>query len=81
VWRSDGKELYYINPDGAMMAAPIKFDGASVEPGVLTPTHSIHFGQIVGKPYIDVDRESTTTRLERSLNRIDLAQAVLLNCL
>ena len=33
VWRSDGKELYYINPDGAMMAAPIKVNGATMEPG------------------------------------------------
>jgi Tol biopolymer transport system component len=23
LWRSDGKELYYVNPDGAMMAASI----------------------------------------------------------
>jgi Tol biopolymer transport system component len=34
MWRSDGKELYYINPDGAMMAAPIKVNGTTVEPGV-----------------------------------------------
>jgi hypothetical protein len=33
LWRSDGKELYYINPDGAMMAAPIKINGDTLEPG------------------------------------------------
>ena len=41
LWRSDGKELYYINPDGAMMAAPITVTGNSLEPGapvVLFPT-------------------------------------------
>jgi Tol biopolymer transport system component len=41
VWRSDGKELFYINPEGAMMAAPITVTGATLEPGapvVLFPT-------------------------------------------
>ena len=42
VWRPDGKELYYLNPSGAMMAAPITVTGASLAPGapvVLFPTH------------------------------------------
>jgi Tol biopolymer transport system component len=41
VWRSDGKELYYLNRAGAMMAAPITVTGLTVEPGapvVLFPT-------------------------------------------
>jgi Tol biopolymer transport system component len=33
LWSADGKELYYIDPDGAMMAAPIKVSVATVEPG------------------------------------------------
>ena len=32
-WRPDGKELYYIGPDGEMMAAPITATATSVEPG------------------------------------------------
>jgi len=32
-WRRDGKELYYLNPAGAMMAVPIAVNGASVDPG------------------------------------------------
>jgi hypothetical protein len=32
-WRPDGKELYYLNPAGAMMAAPITISGATLEPG------------------------------------------------
>jgi serine/threonine protein kinase len=32
-WRADGKELYYLSPDGAMMAAPITVTGSSLEPG------------------------------------------------
>ena len=47
MWRSDGKELYYLNPDGAMMAAPIKVNGAAVEPGapvMLFPTRILGGG-------------------------------------
>lgn len=32
-WRADGKELYYIGPDGQMMAAPITITGTVLEPG------------------------------------------------
>jgi Tol biopolymer transport system component len=32
-WRPDGKELYYLNPAGAMMAAPITVTGSTLEPG------------------------------------------------
>ena len=41
VWRPDGKELYYLNPAGAMMAAPITVTGTTLAPGapvVLFPT-------------------------------------------
>ena len=41
MWRADGKELYYVNPDGAMMAAPISVNGSTVDPGtpvMLFPT-------------------------------------------
>jgi len=34
LWRADGKELYYIDPDGAMMAASITVNGATLDPGV-----------------------------------------------
>lgn len=40
-WRADGKEVYYLNPAGAMMAVPITATGATIEPGapiVLFPT-------------------------------------------
>ena len=35
-WRSDGKELYYLAPDGKLMAVPVSTNGGSFEPG--TPT-------------------------------------------
>jgi hypothetical protein len=39
VWRADGRELYYINPAGAMMAAPIAGTGEPGAPVMLFPTH------------------------------------------
>ena len=41
MWRPDGRELYYVNPDGAMMAAPITIGQGTLEPGtpvMLFPT-------------------------------------------
>jgi eukaryotic-like serine/threonine-protein kinase len=32
-WRPDGKELYYVGPNGEMMAAPITATGTTLEPG------------------------------------------------
>jgi Tol biopolymer transport system component len=32
-WRADGRELYYIAPDGKLMAAPIAASGATFEAG------------------------------------------------
>ena len=46
-WRPDGKELYYLNPAGAMMAAPITVTGATLAPGapvVLFPTRIVGGG-------------------------------------
>jgi Tol biopolymer transport system component len=33
-WRGDGKELYYIAPDGKMMAVTLDFPGDSPKPGI-----------------------------------------------
>jgi hypothetical protein len=32
-WRADGKELYFIAPDGKLMAAPVTAQGSTFEPG------------------------------------------------
>jgi Tol biopolymer transport system component len=32
-WAPDGKEIYYLNPAGDMMAAPIRVTGTTLEPG------------------------------------------------
>ena len=47
VWRPDGKELYYLNPAGAMMAAPIIVTGTTLAPGapvLLFPTRIVGGG-------------------------------------
>ncbi|HVH28254.1 MAG TPA: protein kinase [Vicinamibacterales bacterium] len=47
-WRPDGKELYYLNPAGAMMAAPITVIGTTLAPGapvVLFPTRIVGGGE------------------------------------
>jgi Tol biopolymer transport system component len=36
-WRADGKELYYVAPDGTLMAAPLTTNGTSIEPGRPAP--------------------------------------------
>ncbi|BCS32129.1 hypothetical protein TBR22_A13380 [Luteitalea sp. TBR-22] len=33
MWRRDGKELYYLDPDRKLMAVPVKIDGTSFESG------------------------------------------------
>ncbi len=33
VWGPDGKELYYLNPEGALMGAPITVTGATLDTG------------------------------------------------
>jgi len=35
-WRPDGKELYYVSPDGRLMAAPIGSSGTALQPGLPT---------------------------------------------
>jgi hypothetical protein len=50
VWRPDGRELYYLNPAGAMMAALVTVTGAEFAPGaasVLSPTRIVGGGEEV----------------------------------
>ena len=35
-WRGDGKEIYYIAPDGNLMAAPVEAPGAAFKSGIPT---------------------------------------------
>ena len=61
LWRHDGKELYYVGPNGEMMAAPITATGTTLQPGApvaLFPTR-IYGGGVdngLGRQY-DVTRD------------------------
>ena len=58
-WRSDGRELYYLSPSSALMAASIAVTGTSVAPGapvVLFPTRVDSGGADAGRQY-DVTRD------------------------
>ena len=49
-WRPDGKELYYLNPAGSMMAVPIAVSGSTLAPGApvaLFPTRIVGGGSNV----------------------------------
>ena len=37
VWRADGAELFYLAPDGTLMAAPMRVRGAELAPGAPVP--------------------------------------------
>ena len=50
-WRRDGRELYYLAPTGAMMAAPIAVTGTTLAPGApvaLFPTRIVGGGADTG---------------------------------
>jgi hypothetical protein len=52
VWRADGKELYYLNPEGAMMAVPVNANGDSPvlgNPETLFPTRIVGGGEEVAQ--------------------------------
>jgi hypothetical protein len=56
LWRADGKELYYLDSSGAMMAVPITVTGTTLEPGqpvMLFPTHIVGGGvdSQIGRQY------------------------------
>src|SRR5262249_48104717 len=50
-WRADGKELYYIAPDGTLIGAPISVQGTTIVPGTpvaLFKTHIAYGGTLPG---------------------------------
>jgi Tol biopolymer transport system component len=57
-WARDGREVYYINPDGQMMAVPIRVTGETLEPGepvALFQTRIAEGGEDIGQgPHFDV---------------------------
>jgi hypothetical protein len=80
-WRRDGKELYYIAPDGRLMATSITISGKTLEPGnpvALFETHVVGGGTDngLGRNY-DVARDGRfliNTVLDRGAAPITLLQ-------
>ena len=63
MWRADGQALYYIGPNGEVMAAPIATHGTTVDPGTpvslfLTRIYGGGIGNLQGRQY-DVTRDGT----------------------
>jgi len=54
-WRPDGKELYYIAPDGKMMAAPIEVSGTTLNAGA--PVALFQTRIVGGGTNIDLGRQ------------------------
>jgi Tol biopolymer transport system component len=79
-WRSDGKELYYITPDGKLMAAPITTSGATFVPGtpvVLFQTRVYGASDPLQGPQYDVSPDGRfliNTALEEADSPITLLQ-------
>src|SRR5207253_3084627 len=36
-WRADGRELFYVRPDGWLMSAPLAMAGGELQVGAVTP--------------------------------------------
>jgi Tol biopolymer transport system component len=55
VWSRDGKELYFVSPDGKMMAAEVK-SGSKFEAGVPKPLFDVRFPSGIN-PWFDVGKD------------------------
>jgi Tol biopolymer transport system component len=58
LWSPDGKELYFLNPEGEMMAAPITVTGSALVPGTPVKLFDAHIlgggGELQGGRQYDV---------------------------
>jgi dipeptidyl aminopeptidase/acylaminoacyl peptidase len=53
-WRHDGRELYYIAPDGRLIATPVEARSATVEPGAPVPLFQTRIVSSALRPQFDV---------------------------
>jgi Tol biopolymer transport system component len=56
IWRRDGKELFYMTPDGKLMAVEIK-TGSTFEPGVPKPLFDVATARTVATNAYDVSTD------------------------
>lgn len=50
-WRSDGKEVFYVSPDGTVIAVALQIERASIRPTAPRPMFKAHFGQFGSDMY------------------------------
>jgi eukaryotic-like serine/threonine-protein kinase len=77
-WRRDGKEIYYLAPDGKMMAVPVTSTATTFKPGVAVPLFQAP--RLVGYMPYDVspdDRFLFAAAAEETPNRISPITVVL----
>jgi Tol biopolymer transport system component len=59
-WRPDGKELYFVAPDGKLMAVSVTASDSSFEPGIpmaLFPARIVSGGSALFRPQYDVSND------------------------
>jgi Tol biopolymer transport system component len=57
-WRPDSREVYYLSPEGKLMATPIFVRGSSLEAGTPIPLFSTHMAYATTpRPQYDVGRD------------------------
>ena len=60
-WSDDGKEIFYVAPDGKMMAVAVTLNGAAPKPASPVPLFQTHLASgtnVLGsKPQYDVSRD------------------------
>jgi len=54
-WRKDGKELFYLGPDGKLMAVPIGVRGAELQPGIPVALFRTRFWNLTGSFHAQYD--------------------------
>jgi Tol biopolymer transport system component len=64
VWRSDGKELYYVTPDDRLVAVPIRI-GAHLETGLAQPLFELRTRSWFGHAQYDVTPDGQRFVLNR----------------
>jgi hypothetical protein len=70
-WRADGKELFYLAPDGKLMAAAVVAQGATFVPGTPEALFQTHTPPRANKQQYDVARDGRfliNTELESTTN-------------
>ena len=70
-WRPDGKELYYVSPDGTLMAVALHFSQQSVLPAAPRPLFKARFGEFgrCTRPATVATNFSSTSSSKKPLRR------------